>query len=129
MADPGSVDLLHLDCPDLNDGQYVTFYREKFSSYCDVDFHWGLPAKQGGNITDLVLIIAYSAEDCMEACSGYNYEQNKLNSASRCRAMTFRANLAYKYGQFGGNCWLKNDTVEDHWSAPGDNYVVSAEIM
>lgn len=80
-------------------------------------------------MADMIHLVAYSAEDCMEACSGFNFEQRRWNGTARCRAMNFRANMAEKVEAIGGNCWLKNDTVKDIGAAPVADGVISGHIV
>lgn len=124
-----NVEWLFLDCPNIASSLFTTSQNEKFSLYCRSAFVSGLEAAEGGVVADLVHIVAYSAEDCMEACSGFNYEQRKWGGEARCRAMNFRANMAEKVQAIGGNCWLKNDTVKDVGAAPVADGVVSGHIV
>jgi hypothetical protein len=43
-----------------------------FNVACGVDYYNSIAAEQGGTVADIVRILAYSAQDCMEACSYMN---------------------------------------------------------
>jgi hypothetical protein len=43
-----------------------------FNVACGVDYYNSIAAEQGGTVADIVCILAYSAQDCMEACSYMN---------------------------------------------------------
>ena len=129
-AEPAlNVELLFLDCPNIASDVFTTSKEERFSLFCRHAFMSGSPAREGGVVADLVHIRAYSAEDCMEACSGFNFEQKRWNGTARCRAMTFRANMGTKVNQIGGNCWLKNDTLWDINTAEIADGLVSGYLL
>lgn len=131
VADPHTVTNLSSPCTGIGAKlkTYTSSRNEVYNSICNAAFKSGLAALQGGVVADLSHLVAYTVEDCMEACSGFNYEQKKWNNTQICRAYNFRLNMAEKVNAIGGNCWLKNDTVADADAAPVEEGVISGSII
>ena len=110
-----NIDSLALNCPAINNTQYKSHFNQNFTYYCGVDFG-NLKSSTGGNITDIAAIIAYSIEDCIDACSAINLQsalQGRLG-ALECTSITFLSASTKETISFGGgNCWLKNGTLAD----------------
>ncbi|RSM06501.1 hypothetical protein CEP52_005697 [Fusarium oligoseptatum] len=79
-----------------------------FKVYCGTDGGGVGNADGGGTLKDLVGIIAYSLEDCLQACTQMNAMDDNQDTGVTCKSVSFRANLAQSYKQYGGNCWLKD---------------------
>ncbi|KAM0430165.1 hypothetical protein ACHAPT_006173 [Fusarium lateritium] len=80
----------------------------EFKVYCGLDGGGANNAEGGGTLKDLVGIIAYSLEDCLQACTQMNAMNDNQDTNVTCKSVSFRANLAQSYKQYGGNCWLKD---------------------
>lgn len=80
-------------CP-LQDGQNITTPRlnEIYNLHCYVNL--------GGQ--DIVSIVAYSLEDCIQACTNTNN-----GGPVQCVAVNFWAEMSAEFTTNGGNCWLK----------------------
>lgn len=125
-AAPSSVSSLALNCPALNNQGAQTAYGDRFVVYCGEDFSNGFPADGGGIIADFINIIAYSFEDCLEACSALNYRSQKYHrNNTTCRAVTFISDLG---NYANGNCWLKNATLAVGKQAHRDDNACSAKL-
>ncbi|KAH7268535.1 hypothetical protein MRS44_011198 [Fusarium solani] len=80
----------------------------EFKVYCGTDGGGANSAEGGGALKDLVGIIAYSLEDCLQACTQMNAMDDNQDTGVTCKSVSFRANIAQSYKQYGGNCWLKD---------------------
>lgn len=80
----------------------------EFKVYCGTDGGGATSAEGGGALKDLVGIIAYSLEDCLQACTQMNAMNDNQDTGVTCKSVSFRANIAQSYKQYGGNCWLKD---------------------
>ena len=107
----------------------ITYFGDKFTSYCGEDFTAGLAADGGGVIADIAGIIAYSAADCMEACSALNYQSNKWRTPTKCLSISFWIDLNDMTVAEGGNCWLKNASLAVGAEATLNNLAVSAKLQ
>jgi hypothetical protein len=96
---------LALNCPGLN-GNTMTatprgVHTYSFEVMCGGDYGSG-----GGQLPDIVGIISYSIEHCIDACAGYN-----LNLGSTgCVGVVFNSNLTGWQTNWG-TCFLKNTTA------------------
>lgn len=106
---------LALDCPNLDQAGQQTIrigtYTWYFNSMCGTDF-------AGHNI---VGIISYSLNNCMQACVMYNVFYNE----NRCVAVHFAADMVGSLASNHANCWLKNGT-EANLSQRQGNLVITA---
>jgi hypothetical protein len=82
-----------------------------FNVACGVDYYNSIAAEQGGTVADIVCILAYSAQDCMEAYSYMNQFNGQWGFGTPCRGVTFNRDMSHSYADHGGNCWLKNGTA------------------
>jgi hypothetical protein len=128
-AATSAVSTLALNCPALDNQETITHFGDKFTSYCGEDFTAGLAADGGGVIADIAGIVAYSATDCMEACSALNYQSNKWGAPIKCLSISFWTNLNNFTMGLGGNCWLKNATLAVGVEATLSNLAVSAKLQ
>jgi hypothetical protein len=128
-AATSAVDSLALNCPALNNQDTLTHFGDKFTSYCGLDFSDGLPADGGGVISDIAIIIAYSAADCMEACSALNYQSNKWSKPAKCLSISFNIGLKNSTDIWGGNCVLKNATLAVGAQANSEAVMLSAKLQ
>jgi hypothetical protein len=109
-----TVGLLALDCPNLGKQlQNVTIggFTWSFKSDCGADY--------SGH--DVVGIISYSYEDCLQACVMYNI----FYGDNQCTTVHFVANMTWALPVNFANCWLKNGTDPDPARQQG-NLVVTA---
>lgn len=112
VREPSAVPTVALDCPSDSDPTEYTSeaFNVKFNWYCGVDLVGGDPAAEGGKVTDLTLVIAYTVSACMDACAGFNEQAVNFATGQSCRGVTFRSEMAEFVVGNGGNCWLKNGT-------------------
>ena len=128
-AATSAVNTLAINCPALDNQETITHFGDKFTSYCGENFAAGLAADGGGVIAEIAGIVAYSATDCMEACSALNYQSNKWGIPTKCLSISFWINLNNFTLSFGGNCFLKNATLAVGVEAPLSNLAVSAKLQ
>lgn len=111
---PGKVATLALECDDEEEDYraYRSRYWEvNFEQYCGVSYSTGDEAGEGGPNVDISTVVAYSVDDCMDACAATNAKLDRFKmEGERCRAVTFRVELGEYVEASGGNCWLKNGT-------------------
>lgn len=108
------VTSLYYPCPSLDSSTYETQYQDTFILRCGIDYFGGQPATGGGVISDIASLIAYTPQDCFDACSSLNAYSAKWNSSLRCKAATWALDLANETTEWGGNCFLKNATLADN---------------
>lgn len=92
--------LLPLNCPAMNGTTHPIVQdnaRANFRVECGVDM--------GGVHNTVASFVAYSFENCMEACTSYNRYRNE----EECVAVTFTADLD-AVNRRHATCWLKNTT-------------------
>ncbi|RSL52225.1 hypothetical protein CEP54_011034 [Fusarium duplospermum] len=80
----------------------------KFKAYCGTDGGGVGNAEGGGTLKDWVGIIAYSLEDCLQACTQMNAMNDSQDTGATCKSVTFRPGLSDSYKWHGSNCWLKD---------------------
>ena len=99
VASPTSVSIVPVDCPKLDGQVYTTKQDQTYAISCTRDEHAG----------DIVVILAYTYADCIEACSTANHWAEKNNNTA-CVAVQFdgrMANVSTSSSSRFGNCWLK----------------------
>jgi hypothetical protein len=96
---PSAITSLYLDCPAISSTTYTAQNSSNiFAITCDLDY----PSWNVGN-EDIVSIIAYSLQDCLEACS-----QMTSSGVASCAGALFESDLS---SWLGGNCYLKSSLV------------------
>lgn len=106
-----TIDSIYINCPQLNSQTYTTHWGSVFNPVCGFDYTGGLNAEGGGVIADIVGTIAYTLDDCFEACSSFNGQAQKWDWAQTCKSVTWLSDLKNATAGVGGNCWLKNATL------------------
>jgi hypothetical protein len=109
---PQNVRTLAWDCPNLS--TFTTnnlLQNQAFVVTCGIDYNSNRAAVQGGIVSDVVGILAYSAQDCMEACSNLNAFGATWGFPTKCAGITFSQAMSSLWASFGANCWLKNGTA------------------
>ena len=105
---PNTIHDVALDCPALHGTSYTTASKETFMQLCNTTY-----LGDQTNIKDIIAIISYSMDDCIEACSSVN----EFAVSPACAGVTFKPTLS----EFpAGNCWLKTGTgagTDDWWVA------------
>lgn len=118
---PNDVNSLALDCPKIDSTTYISRIGQSFQFVCAMDYQGNSPAAQrNGTVKDLVGLIAYSVDDCIEACS----EMNEYLGG--CGAITLKADMSLSVKLFRANCWLKNTSGR---GIPKENTLVSAKLL
>ena len=103
---PSTIISVALDCPNLTGQSYVSATGHTFTQFCNHDYPNGsFAAGNIGTIRDITGIIAYSMNDCMDACS----TMNQLQYGPVCAGVTFNAAMSMTYAS-RANCFLKNAT-------------------
>ena len=72
---PGKVATLALECDEEEEDYraYRSRYWEvNFEQYCGVSYSTGDEAGEGGPNVDISTVVAYSVDDCMDACAATN---------------------------------------------------------
>ncbi|KAM0207378.1 hypothetical protein ACHAQI_007604 [Fusarium lateritium] len=128
---PSSVKSLVLECPDKKNDEtrYKSSKGYEFQWWCGVNAPQGAQAEGGGIVADLAPIIAYSIEDCMEACSAMIQKDEDNATGVRCASIVFSKMLANEIANQGANCWLKNNTLKrgGNWGFKDDFYAYAEQ--
>ncbi|KAM0344504.1 hypothetical protein ACHAPU_007477 [Fusarium lateritium] len=123
---PSSIQNLVLKCPDKKNDEtrYKSNLGYEFQWWCGVNAPQGAPAEGGGIVGDLAPIIAYSIEDCMEACSAVAQKDANTGSGFHCASIVFGKRMSSEIDNQGANCWLKNATKAQggNWGFKDDWY-------
>lgn len=126
-ADQNEVSSLRNDCdPNRNT---VNSFGHVFSPSCNFDYYKNFPAAEGGVIADIMVMISYSWQDCLDACSGLNNRSSQWEMPTRCRSIVFKTNMRDSTAASLGNCWLKNATLADPGQAKANQYAMSAKLI
>lgn len=109
-----------------------------FDIECGVIFQEGLPAfdpttnsnQPSGTVRNIAALVAYTVSDCIEACASFNnLTLNKIADSPKCQSITFISKLRGAVDGYGGNCFLKNATLQDlRQAAVSKEAAVSAEV-
>jgi hypothetical protein len=124
------VDTLALDCPAIDGTTWRNHFNQDYKYTCGVDLG-NLPSRDNGNITDIAAIIAYSVEDCIDACSAINFQTYLSASAdaTTCSSVSFFNQAAAVIGVGNGNCWLKKGRLAEGVSGKAADGSVSAQLV
>ncbi|KAJ4315916.1 hypothetical protein N0V84_008123 [Fusarium piperis] len=120
------VNLVELNCP-KDKSQSSSFKSSKgydFKWWCGVNAPAGGPAEEGGIISDVSPLIAYTLQDCLNACSAMIEKDENEGSGVKCRSVVFGKRMSDEVGRWGVNCWLKNGTKPkgSEWGFKDDWY-------
>ncbi|CAJ0548607.1 Ff.00g022200.m01.CDS01 [Fusarium sp. VM40] len=123
---PSSVQELELKCPSKKNDEtrYKSSKGYEFQWWCGVNAAQGSPAEGGGIVADLAPIIAYTIEDCMEACSAMIQKDEDVGTGVRCSSIVFSKKMSVELENQGANCWLKNASKASggNWGFKDDFY-------
>lgn len=111
-ASPLDISTVALNCPAVDNTQYITARGQTFLTHCGV----------GLSSLDLASILAYRFEDCIEACSSMNHYSG---NATYCNAMIFSAVIDGDYSTKHANCWLK---YAENITGSNEQYTISAQL-
>ncbi|RTE79763.1 hypothetical protein BHE90_005746 [Fusarium euwallaceae] len=120
------VQLLELDCP--KDKSTSTSFKSSkgydFKWWCGVNAPAGNEAEEGGIISDVSPLIAYTLQDCLNACSAMIDKDENEGAGGKCRSVVFGKKMSEEVGNWGANCWLKNGTKTkgSEWGFKDDWY-------
>lgn len=116
---PTLVSHLSNGCPNL-DGKDTNIHLSggtyTFLVACDTDInaHGAADSTTGAPVEDLVALYAYSLDDCLTACVGYE----AVNSTS-CKGVSWCHEMSFCIEKYGANCWLKsgsNTGSQQNWT-------------
>jgi hypothetical protein len=96
---PPKVNTTALDCTTGDTVQ--SWSGQTFQLNCDTNYGGG----------DVVTVIAYDLDTCVEACSSMNSLASSNDTA--CYGFVFNSNLEAIYGDQSGNCFLKGAAMTD----------------
>lgn len=109
-----------------------------FDIECGVIFQEGLPAYDpaansktpSGTVRNIAALVTYTVSDCLEACASLNnLTIDKVTDSPKCQSVTFITKLQGAVEGYGGNCFLKNSTLQDlGQAAVSKDAAVSAEV-
>ncbi|KAI0444083.1 hypothetical protein F4803DRAFT_278786 [Xylaria telfairii] len=87
--------VVKLDCPGLTTDKTIFLGSDSwvFTTACGIDY----------NGSDFAAVIAYSFDDCLQACAAHNH----FSKEDECTFITFKANQTRYIPSDYGNCWLK----------------------
>lgn len=128
---PTEVNLIYANCPAINASTILTRLNQQFTVLCNINVNYGNPSVEDSSksVDTVAGLIAYSLEDCVNACSAYNYFANRNGAATQCHAITINLNLSEDLGVGGDiNCWLKNGTTSPADWTNNAEHVISAQI-
>jgi len=111
-ASPPNISTVALNCPAVDNTQYITARGQTFLTHCGVGLY----------SLDLASILAYRFEDCIEACSSMNHYSG---NATYCNAMIFSALIDGDYSTKHANCWLK---YAENITGSNEQYTISAQL-
>ncbi|KEF57239.1 uncharacterized protein A1O9_05156 [Exophiala aquamarina CBS 119918] len=100
-----------------NSGKFLGTY----TTYCGRNFGTHVTANEtdltGKSLLldDILGIIAYTLEDCLQTCS---VTQGLATSPMPCRSLYYNADIQFAVSEWGANCWIKNGTPADIASVP-----------
>lgn len=99
VPQPSLIQTLNIECPELNDTLLQDTAGGQYRVGC------GRRILGGQEITTLTALIAYSLQDCIQACYLLNswVGQTECTAVSWCKAMAYCSET-----NSGGNCWLFN---------------------
>ncbi|KAJ4246388.1 Hypothetical protein NCS54_01225700 [Fusarium falciforme] len=126
------VQLLELDCP-KDKSEATSFKSSKgydFKWWCGVNAPAGSQAEEGGVISDASPLIAYTLQDCLNACSAMIDKDENEGSGVKCRSVVFGKRMSEELGRWGVNCWLKNGTKTkgSEWGFKDDWYAYAERV-
>lgn len=98
VPSPTTISSVALDCPNIDGNTYNTSNGQSWALSCHLDEYTG----------DLGAILAYTYQDCIEACAAMNKWQGEERVCSRVQ---FSSLVAEKMAEDWGNCWLKNGSA------------------
>ncbi len=97
---PLSPTLVNTTALDCTTGTTVQSWSgQTFQLNCNTNYGGG----------DVVNLIAYDLDTCVEACSSMN--ELGGNGTTTCYGVVFNSNLEAIYGKQEGNCWLKGSAM------------------
>lgn len=97
--EPTLIQSLYSGCPALNDTIIQDTMDHSYRVAC------GRHLIDDFDTTTLTELVAYSLQDCVQACSLLNVWSGQSN----CSAVSWNNAMAYSYETIGGNCWLFNN--------------------
>lgn len=101
-----------MDCPAIDQKaveftQSQTSKSQSFTYHCGLDWLPNDAAEGGQSVQDLMGLVAYSVDDCVSACLGYNLMAKPRNQ-TLCEVVTFRRDMKAIFAAAAGNCFLKS---------------------
>lgn len=128
-APPDTVSLLYTGCPHITSQRYTTRFDETYAITCGVDSGFGAPTTEDTQKTLQVkaALIAYSLDDCIEACSAYtSFNARNGDSQLKCRSVSWDRRMERALSRDNHvNCWLKNGTLATSQLTRQDDGVVA----
>jgi hypothetical protein len=128
-----SVQSLAVDCATLAATNQLSYAGESFKVACGVDLMSGSRQDLYDNtvtLADIVGIIAYDFVDCLQACTIFSKKQQARGvSGGLCWSVTFSVDLNTTLTKPGGNCWLKNSTVDIDYSTSTCQNCFANDVM
>lgn len=106
----------------------MTRFNESFTITCGVDSLYGVPTIEGSqkSLQVRAALIAYSLDDCIEACSAYSsFNERSGDSQLQCKSVSWDRRMEEAMGNNHVNCWLKNGTTASNQWTRQDNVVVA----
>jgi hypothetical protein len=128
VSSASQIDLLKVDCPNLNNQQLTSQTGSKFTFTCGFDISNGQVTQENRAIVDIVGIISYSLQDCIDSCAEYSLVSSGRGMVDRCTSVSFCYDMRNITGAHGGNCWLKNGTAAVGSKLPARAFTVSGQL-
>ncbi|KAI8721540.1 hypothetical protein NCS52_00295600 [Fusarium sp. LHS14.1] len=128
---PDQVNNLTLECPEAGKSREVgATDGYKFDMWCGIDAPYGTRTQDGGTISDIAGLIAYTLDDCLQACIQMRNFNESGHGVRSCESVQFGARLKDHVAQYGSNCWLKDGKKEKgRWERNGMKSYAYAEVQ
>ncbi|KAL2670124.1 hypothetical protein Neosp_015005 [[Neocosmospora] mangrovei] len=128
---PDQVNNLTLECPEAGKSREVgATDGYKFDMWCGIDAPYGTRTQDGGTISDIAGLIAYTLDDCLQACIQMRNFNESGHGVRSCESVQFGARLKEYVAQYGSNCWLKDGKKEKgRWERNGMKSYAYAEVQ
>jgi hypothetical protein len=124
------VEKLVLNCPTINNTVFKNNFNQEYNYSCGIDLG-NLLTDSGAAIVDLGAVVAYTVEDCLDACSALTFQTmlSGRENGPTCTSISWFANARAVVSVGNGNCWLKSGVLAAGQTGNTASNAVSAQIV